>query len=201
MKKQLSNAIVTTAVLFALPFSVHAHSAAGSLSGFTEGFIHPWSGIDHVLVMTAIGLWSVIQARQNSQVRFNSWCLPTVFLIAMLAGFLSHLLDVTISHVELFVAFSVLAVGVVLLLDQTVPARLLTILVILFASSHGYVHADDVGVDSDLIGYTSGFLLATSLLLLTGAGLGRFKPYFKVRLRKGYGVLCVITGLTLLAGF
>ena len=34
-----------------------AHVEGGQAAGFFTGLQHPWSGLDHVLAMIAVGLW------------------------------------------------------------------------------------------------------------------------------------------------
>ena len=34
-----------------------AHPQQGQASGFITGFLHPWSGADHILAMIAVGIW------------------------------------------------------------------------------------------------------------------------------------------------
>lgn len=57
---QLRNYLLSLA---ALGFSgaAMAHSGADHVHGFSAGMAHPLLGIDHLLVMLAVGLWSVQQ--------------------------------------------------------------------------------------------------------------------------------------------
>ncbi|NHZ91689.1 HupE-UreJ family metal transporter [Massilia sp. CCM 8733] len=57
MKKTLAIALC----LLALPAAAHpGHEAA---AGFAAGFAHPLTGIDHLLAMLGVGLWSRQQGR------------------------------------------------------------------------------------------------------------------------------------------
>jgi urease accessory protein len=38
--------------------AAHAHVGVGETTGFMRGFLHPLSGLDHVLSMVAVGLWA-----------------------------------------------------------------------------------------------------------------------------------------------
>ena len=54
------------ALLFALTFwtqSALAHPVKGQAVGFLTGFLHPISGLDHVVAMIAVGLWGRNSAR------------------------------------------------------------------------------------------------------------------------------------------
>ncbi|MFQ5765860.1 MAG: HupE/UreJ family protein, partial [Rhodospirillales bacterium] len=46
---------VATAALAAGPAGANTFEAARG--GFQYGFLHPFGGLDHVLVMVAVGLW------------------------------------------------------------------------------------------------------------------------------------------------
>ena len=50
-------AISTILLIAAMP--AEAHVGAGTTASFTAGFMHPLSGLDHMAVMIAVGLWAV----------------------------------------------------------------------------------------------------------------------------------------------
>jgi urease accessory protein len=39
------------------PATVLAHNPGGMAGGFASGFMHPLTGIDHILAMVAVGIW------------------------------------------------------------------------------------------------------------------------------------------------
>ena len=47
--------MAVSAFLTCLPTVAWAHIGAGSTSGFDRGFVHPLTGIDHILAMVAVG--------------------------------------------------------------------------------------------------------------------------------------------------
>ena len=64
-------------LISSLPLEVQAHTGIGSVNGLVNGLLHPLIGVDHLLVMLAIGLWATILDKTAL------WLLPTTFLIAM----------------------------------------------------------------------------------------------------------------------
>ena len=40
-----------------VPSTANAHSETGTVGGFLSGFLHPLTGLDHVVAMVAVGLW------------------------------------------------------------------------------------------------------------------------------------------------
>jgi len=49
-------ALVSVAVL--APGAALAHTGTHHIAGFASGFAHPMDGIDHILVMVAVGIWA-----------------------------------------------------------------------------------------------------------------------------------------------
>ena len=67
--------------LVLLPSLAQAHPGIpGHLHGFAAGFGHPLSGLDHLLAMTAVGLWAVQRGGRAL------WLAPLAFLAAMTLG-------------------------------------------------------------------------------------------------------------------
>lgn len=66
------------AIVAILPTLAYAHAGAGE--GFLRGFQHPLGGIDHVLVMIAVGVWA---ARRGSRAL---WLLPATFVSMIVHG-------------------------------------------------------------------------------------------------------------------
>jgi urease accessory protein len=63
--------LVAAAILVA-PGAALAHPGHGAELGLYAGLAHPWSGIDHVLAMTAVGL---LAARLGGRAL---WAVPSV---------------------------------------------------------------------------------------------------------------------------
>jgi urease accessory protein len=70
----------TAVALTFVPTAAFAHAGHGHAHGFIHGFAHPLSGLDHVLVMIAIGIvaWKFV--------RRASWLLPATFAMALTLG-------------------------------------------------------------------------------------------------------------------
>jgi urease accessory protein len=59
--------------------TAQAHTGHGT-SGLWTGMVHPF-GLDHLLAMVAVGLWSV-----SALPRQRAWCGPAAFLLALGVG-------------------------------------------------------------------------------------------------------------------
>jgi urease accessory protein len=151
-------------------------------------------GIDHLLVMLAIGLWAALRGGKSL------WFLPVSFLLMMAAGAGLQLAGVTVNAAETWVAVSVLVSGLLVWGNYRIATGLAVALVAGFALSHGYVHAAELQTETDAGTYASGFLLTTALLHVLGivaglSGIARVKI-----ISAGFGLLCAVVGTALLAG-
>ncbi|WP_066709527.1 HupE/UreJ family protein [Curvibacter delicatus] len=128
------------------------------------GLYHPLA-LDHLLVMLAVGVWSVcaLPARR-------AWLGPVVFLVTMAGAAALGALGMTVPMLEYAVALSVVLSGVMLW-----QARQLRVpgsggelvLIALMGGLHGLAH----GAESPAVGfaaYAAGFLLSTAVLHMLG---------------------------------
>jgi urease accessory protein len=53
---------LAVAVAALAPSAAWAHADAHPRGGFVAGFLHPISGLDHVVAMVAVGLWFLERA-------------------------------------------------------------------------------------------------------------------------------------------
>jgi urease accessory protein len=69
------------ALAFALgPTLAHAHAQVGEATGFLTGFLHPMTGLDHIIAMVAVGLWGAQLGAPAI------WMLPVTFPMVMAFG-------------------------------------------------------------------------------------------------------------------
>lgn len=125
-----------------------AHTGDHS-SGFAAGFIHPFTGLDHLAAMLLLGVWFATLTRRMA---INSG-LASVGIFA-LALFLGGQLPVNfIATIEWAVLFSGLAVALLIAfrmqLGQIAPMVAATLM-----ASHGLVHGTEVA--GNLFGYALG---------------------------------------------
>src|ERR1700754_4388046 len=57
-----------------------AHTGTGLPGGFVSGFMHPFSGLDHLLAMVSVGLWGAFLGRPLI------YALPVIFPAMMVIG-------------------------------------------------------------------------------------------------------------------
>lgn len=142
-----------------------AHTGHGAATGLVSGFAHPLSGLDHVLAMTAVGLWA------GSLGRRALIGLPISFLGAMTLGFWAALMGSGLPLIELGITASVLALGLAVMLNLQPSLILAAGACGLFGIFHGYAHGVEITLAMSAVDYGVGFLLASALLLGCGLGL------------------------------
>ena len=189
--------IATVAILLA-PSVAFAHPGHGEGSSLVAGFTHPFNGIDHLLAMTAVGLFAAhIGGRAL-------WTVPATFVAVMALGGMLGAAGVSLPFVETAIALSVLVFGVMILSGMAPPVLAAMVLVGLFAIFHGHAHGSEMPVDSYGIVYGAGFMVATALLHGLGIALGlairRFDEVPRRRAMQACGVAVGIIGAALTIG-
>ena len=162
-----------------------AHTGTGLAGGFVPGFMHPFTGLDHLLAMISVGLWGAFLGPPLLQT------LPIVFPAMMVGGAVLGMFGVPLPPVEAGIALSVLVLGICIALRFEAPVWIASVIVACFAIFHGYAHGKELPSAADPVGYSMGFVLATGLLHVTGIGVGFFsnRPGGALAIRSIGGVI------------
>lgn len=186
--------ILTTILSMLATLPAYAHTGIGAVHGLLDGIIHPLIGIDHLLVMLAVGLWATMRGGKSL------WLLPLAFVTAMGVGAGLSMLGITINAAETWVAASVIAAGVLVWRNTRMSSVLAVALVSVFALAHGYVHALELTDGANALAYSAGFLLTTAALHGLGLAVGLLAAARVKMLGAGLGLVCALVGVGLLAG-
>jgi urease accessory protein len=152
-----------------LPTAALAHTAGdgGAHHGFAAGLGHPFTGLDHLAAMLAVGAWSALtatQARAGEYLRA-----PLAFAALLPAGaVLASAGGLQLPVVEPMIIASLLVLGLLLAAQRRLPAVAATALVGGFALFHGAAHGSELRGAWAL----AGMVLATALLHGAGLALG-----------------------------
>lgn len=189
----------TLAAALALsPTLAFAHPGHGEAVGFAHGFLHPLSGLDHVLAMVAVGIFAANLGGRAL------WAVPASFVALMAAGGALGMSGVEVPFVEIGIAASVIVLGSVVALRATNwPLGAAMAMVGAFAIFHGYAHGAEMPANASGLNYAAGFLAATALLHAAGIGagitigrIGAGAPRFTQAL----GAVVAVAGVGLLTG-
>jgi urease accessory protein len=149
-----------------LPATAFAHPGHGT-SNLAEGFLHPLSGLDHLLAMLAVGLWA---AQMGGRARLT---VPASFVLAMTAGWFLGSSGTRIPWVEQGIAASVLVMGLMIAIAARPPLALPITMAATFAMFHGHAHGIEQPQNGGWGGYLAGFTGATVLLHAAGIGISQ----------------------------
>lgn len=192
MRRIFAPAALAAAAIVGFSTAALAHVGDHSHLGFAGGFAHPFSGLDHLLAMIAVGLWA-------SQLGGRAlWVLPLTFPVVMAAGAALGVGHASPGWVELGIAGSVLVLGAMIALRATPSLAVSVPLIGLFALLHGYAHGVDLSAGTAALVYGAGFVAATLVLHLTGLALGFAANRVPARVARAAGGAIACVGLALL---
>jgi urease accessory protein len=156
--------LATALILLATP--AFAHTGQGVAGGFATGFMHPITGLDHVVAMVAVGMWGAFLGPPAI------WLLPIVFPMVMAFGGVLGVLGEPLHGVETGIALSAIGLGAMVAFAARPPLWVAAVLVGTFAIFHGYAHGAELPGATNPLAYGIGFVVATGLLHLCGIAFG-----------------------------
>lgn len=166
--------ISATTVLMAVSGTADAHPGHMAGNGFMSGLLHPLLGVDHLLVMLAVGFWSFqLLVQSQGSTGLTALRIPVLFLLTMLTGaWLGADYGLFAGMVEQLIFASAIVMALLVSGVQVVPTRMVMPLVGLFALFHGIAHGSEA--TGNLAVFMSGFMLTTAGLLFAGHRLGAY---------------------------
>lgn len=185
----------TLALLLGCAAAAQAHTDAPGASGFLAGFMHPVSGVDHLLAMVAVGIWGAALGLPLI------WALPVVFPMLMVVGGVLGILGVPLPYVEPGIAVSVVVLGLAILAAWRAPVAVAVAIVAAFGVLHGFAHGTELPSNATPAAYSAGFVLSTGLLHLSGIAIGKLDvlPHGQQLLRASGGLIAA-AGVWILLG-
>ena len=172
------------AALLAPPLSALAHDGHGA-SGLAAGFAHPFSGLDHLMAIVAIGGLAGLLARRQALAagigRINtastSARIAMAACLGLAAGILAAVLGVrglldpvaSVGLAEQAVVIGLLAMAVMVLRIERLNVGAVGIAALLVLLPHGYLH----GTAGSGTAFFAGLALASLALFALGLLVGR----------------------------
>jgi urease accessory protein len=156
------------AAFFALltPSIVFAHAGHTEAATFFSGFLHPWTGIDHLLALIASGLWLTL-----SDTRYK---LP---LLALFSGVL--LLAILLGYSFVGVAFesaisaTLVILALLLVIGRSCSVGIFGFVLTAVAAVHGLVHGAELTTATANPGYVCALVLSSACLMALIIAIGR----------------------------
>ncbi|MDH3900744.1 MAG: HupE/UreJ family protein [Gammaproteobacteria bacterium] len=161
MQQRALQVIVMTIITLLIAPLAQAHTGIHDTVGLADGFMHPVTGLDHLLVAIAAGFWSSRSGRHCLQV-------VMLFLILLLTGMLLGVTGLVFPQLEL--AAILIFVLPALVIAVAIARQELFAYVFFgsFAVYHGVVHMLEMPSAASVTGYAAGLLFSTGLLLALG---------------------------------
>lgn len=157
--------VLAPVALALLPVAMFAHDGH-SHGGLSAGLAHPWSGVDHLLAMIAVGLLAVRIGGKGL------WLIPLSFVVPMALGGVLGLSGVALPGAEFGILASLMVFGLMTAWKQAPTAWIAAATVAPFALCHGFAHGAELPANAGGAAYVAGFLLATCALHALGLGTG-----------------------------
>ncbi len=156
MKRIINGLMVSMALVSANSF---AHSGHAMQASFSQGFLHPLTGWDHLSALALIGVFlSTFAFRRASQI-------SAVIMAAIVGGYVIGLEWGAASSAETLVASSLIGLPLALLVLKKGGAKSLaaTIAILIFSLSHGLVQGAEA--QGSFFQFGLGVMLASTLVV------------------------------------
>jgi urease accessory protein len=183
---------IVAVTLAATPAMAH-HAMGGKMptnffQGLLSGVAHPVIGVDHLVMIVAIGLFAGIK-RQGL-------ALTIAFCVAAMAGTGFHLLSMSLPGAELWVTGSVLVLGLLMLVQERLNLAAMFGLIGLAGLFHGYAYGESIfGVEgTPLVAYLIGF---TAIQMAIGVGAAQIAKTMDLAKFRSAGFMVVGVGFAL----
>jgi urease accessory protein len=191
---KLSTAALVALAVTALNSAAFAHVGDHSHMTFIEGLTHPFTGLDHMLAMVAVGLWASQLGRPAI------WLLPVTFPVVMAIGAAFGIGRVELPWMEIAIAASVLVLGAAVALALRPSLIISAALIALFALLHGYSHGVELPANVSALTFGIGFIASTLVLHAIGIAIGLFANRTPIRyVARTAGAAIAAIGVFLLA--
>ena len=183
---------MTGALVLAGTSAAVAHTGLEHAVSFAAGFKHPWTGLDHMLAMVAVGLWAGLNGGRAL------WVWPVAFVGVMVAGGALGFADVPLPMVEPGILASVVVLGLLVLAAAQLPVAPGAVIVAVFALLHGHAHGAELPAEASAVTYAAGFAIATAILHAIGLGVAHLAQSERGKLLvRGAGALVAAGGVAL----
>lgn len=159
-KKQMFSALAILTGLLVSPLAA-AHTGVHLTEGLVDGFMHPVSGLDHLVVAIAAGFWAARCG--NHGVRDM-----TFFLVLFAAGLLLGSANQLLPQLDTTTPLLFLMIVAVIAVAIAAPAFFMYAFFGSFALWHGMAHMLEMPAGVAHTSFAAGLLLSTGVLLTLG---------------------------------
>jgi urease accessory protein len=178
-------------LVFGAATAAQAHPGHGPMD-LRAGFVHPLTGLDHLLAMVAVGLWAV---QLGGKAR---WLLPAAFVGAMIAGAAVGLAGFAPAGVDRYILATVFVLGALVAAAARLPLATGFGLVALAGFFHGAAHGAEMPLQANALEFLVGMVIATALLHAAAVAAASLAVSRRASLIRWAGAGVLAGGLVLL---
>ncbi|MDH4943619.1 HupE/UreJ family protein [Sulfurimonas sp. C5] len=160
--------------LMALSAMAFGHTTTLESGGFSSGFLHPISGLDHILAMVGVGMLAYASARKGA-------VLLVAFMGAMVVAATLGFAGVEFAYTEEGILLSIAVVFALIGFAKKISMGAIVAIIAFFGMFHGFAHGAEFQSGS-FLAYMAGF--STSTLLLHISGIALAYAYAKTAMKK-----------------
>ncbi len=147
-------------ILFALASLAFAHTSTLESGGFMSGFIHPISGLDHILAMVGVGMVAFFASKKG-------YLALVAFMASMILGAIAGYNGVSMFSVEEGILISIAVVFGLIGFANRLPIGIIVGVIAFFGMFHGFAHGSEFA-NGNFISYILGFSTSTLILHISG---------------------------------
>ena len=165
-----------------LPMLVMAHSGHHHHeAGFWTGFMHPFTGLDHLVMVLSFGVLMWTMSKQGKMMGALG------LVVALLIGFAMGAQQwIPVSIAEYGIITSLLVVAVAM---WTKSNRILVVTALILATFHGVAHGVELGAHGHVVSQVIGMISAMTVLYATGLGFGALIAHYVPQAKKVIGAI------------
>jgi urease accessory protein len=164
MRSKITHRFAPILFLLAAPLA-QAHPGHGP-ADLASGFVHPFTGWDHLLAMIGVGIWATQLGGRSL------WALPCAFVASMAAGAALGVAGFAPAGVEWWILSSVFILGLLVAFATRVPVAAGMAVAAAAGFAHGVAHGMEMPFQADSVRFLTGMVVATALLHSLGVAAG-----------------------------
>ena len=178
------------AIVASLPVLASAHAGHDHHTGFWAGFVHPFTGLDHLMMAIAFGVLMWTASKRWKVLGLIG------LTFAMIIGFVIGNQGIIAENIAEYGIIGSLLFMAVALWTKSNPTIAIT--AILLASFHGVAHGAELGQSGHASLLILGMISAMALIYTVGLGIGalikKYVPYGK-QIIGGLAAIIAVIGL------
>ena len=172
--------------------AAQAHPAVGSADSFIAHYAHPLSGLDHIVVIAAVGACAALKGGRAL------WLWPAAFIGVVLVGALLGMAQTPLPFIEAGILASLVVMGLVVAMAGNLPYSTGAVLIGACALFHGHAHGAEMPETVGRLAYIAGFVATTAALLFVGIGITLHLSRRRLApLIRATGAVCAVIGLAM----